>query len=392
MQVAAIIVFITIFWLFTNIGSDSGYASVVITAMPLLSPSPVMIMMMMTTRRCTFFQQQQYHHKWQQPQQQQLSFRNFRLSGRNSHHPTRSRTTTTTTTRLDVTKRPSCGWNFRTTKVQVNSVIWSRTSLINLLSSRQHPHYSSRTSTGADCWMLSSSKNSQQQQQQQSQQSISSSSSQSSLSSLQTLMNPVGNAGQSLHVGTELVTKKSRFIGYALQVPSWLEAQQIITTVKHQHPKARHWCYGYRSSNDEERSSDDGEPTGTGGAPILSALRTEQIVNVICIVVRYYGGIQLGTGGLIRAYGTAARNVLRESPKQIRIPTQTVHVTVSPDMIGTLYDCINKMNGTYTIQNTEEYDEQGNLSLTIACEVTTHDRFQESLYDSTRGNVIFSSK
>jgi putative IMPACT (imprinted ancient) family translation regulator len=155
------------------------------------------------------------------------------------------------------------------------------------------------------------------------------------------------------------------------------------------HPKARHWCYAYIGGNDEERSSDDGEPAGTGGQPILSAIKTSNLVDTMCIVVRYYGGIQLGTGGLIRAYGLAAREVLKIVPTQIQIPTASVRVTVEPLWIGTLYDTIQKTS--CWIDDTEPtlYDDDGSVSVTVKCNIDDIDQFKNTLYNLTKGSAKF---
>lgn len=95
---------------------------------------------------------------------------------------------------------------------------------------------------------------------------------------------------------SELIVKKSRFLAYARSVPSWAAAQEYLNEIKQEHPKARHWCWGYAGVASEERCSDDGEPTGTAGLPILGAIQGENLEQVMCVVVRYFGGIKLGAG------------------------------------------------------------------------------------------------
>ena len=133
----------------------------------------------------------------------------------------------------------------------------------------------------------------------------------------------------------ELEVKKSRFLGYASHARTWDDAKSYIEHVKSEHPKARHWCYGYCGGYNpvNERCSDDGEPSGTAGAPILNALRGEGMSDSVCVVVRYFGGIKLGAGGLIRAYGAAARQVLREASVEIIVPTTSIQVTVGPNTL-----------------------------------------------------------
>lgn len=104
---------------------------------------------------------------------------------------------------------------------------------------------------------------------------------------------------------TELEIKKSQFICYMSRVESQEMAQSIIEQRRKQHFKARHHCYAYIIGQNQEiqRSSDDGEPAGTAGIPILEVLKRADLTNTIAIVTRYFGGIKLGKGGLIRAYG-----------------------------------------------------------------------------------------
>lgn len=186
----------------------------------------------------------------------------------------------------------------------------------------------------------------------------------------------------------EMIVKKSRFIGYAMHVDSWTEAQNFIAAAKDEHPKARHWCYAFYGGIHpvNERSSDDGEPSGTAGVPILNAIHGEALSDTICVVVRYFGGIKLGAGGLIRAYGSSARLVLREAPAQVLIPKATLRVVVEPMYIGAVYDVVATVQGN---MSDESYDANGVLSLSITCEIGNMNRLQEGLKDSTRGNVAF---
>lgn len=107
----------------------------------------------------------------------------------------------------------------------------------------------------------------------------------------------------------EIVEKKSRFIAYIFPVKTEDEALEKIAMIKKKHYDARHNCFAYVIGNDNEieRSSDDGEPSGTAGRPMLEVLNGENITNVVAIVTRYFGGTLLGTGGLVRAYQSAMK-------------------------------------------------------------------------------------
>ncbi|NLJ72270.1 MAG: YigZ family protein, partial [Syntrophomonadaceae bacterium] len=110
----------------------------------------------------------------------------------------------------------------------------------------------------------------------------------------------------------EIVIKKSRFIGYISPVNSETEAEDIVKKAKQKWPNARHYCYAYvlREQN-LERYSDDGEPSGTAGVPILGVLRNQNLENIIVVVTRYFGGTLLGAPGLVRAYSNATSQVIQ---------------------------------------------------------------------------------
>lgn len=109
----------------------------------------------------------------------------------------------------------------------------------------------------------------------------------------------------------ELVEKRSRFIGQVWPVESEAEARARIEETKKKHYDARHncWCYRIREGG-VERYSDDGEPQGTAGQPMLNVFQREGVTNVCCVVTRYFGGVLLGAGGLVRAYTQSAKDAL----------------------------------------------------------------------------------
>ena len=110
------------------------------------------------------------------------------------------------------------------------------------------------------------------------------------------------------NVYSEIVEKKSKFIANVFYIESKEEAERIIKEINKKYFDARHNCYAYRITEDInvlEKSSDDGEPSGTAGAPMLDILSKNNLSNILVIVTRYFGGILLGTGGLVRAYSSA---------------------------------------------------------------------------------------
>ena len=113
----------------------------------------------------------------------------------------------------------------------------------------------------------------------------------------------------------EIVEKKSKFIAKIVKVTSEDEAMEVLKSVKKEHRDARHNVFAYRIVNSSERFSDDGEPSGTAGVPILDILRGEKLQNIVVIVTRYFGGILLGTGGLVKAYSSAVKNAIARAEK-----------------------------------------------------------------------------
>lgn len=114
----------------------------------------------------------------------------------------------------------------------------------------------------------------------------------------------------------EIVEKKSRFIANIYNVESKEEAEEKIKQIKKKYYDAKHHCFAFSIIEENgitQKSSDDGEPSGTAGAPILNIIKSNNLQNVVIIVTRYFGGILLGTGGLTRAYSEAAGKVVEQS-------------------------------------------------------------------------------
>ena len=115
---------------------------------------------------------------------------------------------------------------------------------------------------------------------------------------------------------TEIIEKKSRFIANLFYVETPQEAEDKIKQVKKKYYDAKHNCFAYITLNENEiqkKCSDDGEPSGTAGAPMLEILEKQSIYNVVVIVTRFFGGILLGTGGLVRAYSDSLKEAIKKS-------------------------------------------------------------------------------
>ena len=116
----------------------------------------------------------------------------------------------------------------------------------------------------------------------------------------------------------EFIEKKSRFIGRAWPVETEEEALAKIQEMKKQHYDATHNCWAYIIRDGAVRFSDDGEPGGTAGMPMLQVLQREGLYNIVCVVTRYFGGILLGSGGLVRAYTKAAKIAVNAAGKSMK--------------------------------------------------------------------------
>lgn len=115
---------------------------------------------------------------------------------------------------------------------------------------------------------------------------------------------------------TEIIEKKSRFIANLFYVETPQEAENKIKQIKKKYYDAKHNCFAYITLNENEiqkKCSDDGEPSGTAGAPMLEILEKQSIYNVVVIVTRFFGGILLGTGGLVRAYSDSLKEAIKKS-------------------------------------------------------------------------------
>ena len=130
---------------------------------------------------------------------------------------------------------------------------------------------------------------------------------------------------------TEIEIKKSRFIGMLFPVENEQQAREILASVRKQHPSATHHCTALIIGN-IQRSNDDGEPSGTAGLPMLECLRHENLDNVLAVVVRYFGGTLLGTGGLLRAYQQSVTNTIKAAELTEPVVMQEYEVTLPYDL------------------------------------------------------------
>ena len=114
--------------------------------------------------------------------------------------------------------------------------------------------------------------------------------------------------------------KNSKFFGYAFPVTTEEEIKEILERLRKEHFSARHWCYAYQIGTEkiQYRANDDGEPNNSAGMPIYGQIQSFEVTNVLVVVVRYFGGVKLGVGGLISAYKIAAQMALENSEIEVR--------------------------------------------------------------------------
>jgi uncharacterized YigZ family protein len=137
---------------------------------------------------------------------------------------------------------------------------------------------------------------------------------------------------------SEIEIKKSRFIGVSYPVNDETETNDILKNIRKEYPNANHYTYAYVLGDNGiiQKASDDGEPTRTAGFPILEVIHKNELTNILVIVIRYFGGIKLGAGGLIRAYSSSATDVLSKTVLTKKITTYECKVTCSYDNLGNI--------------------------------------------------------
>jgi uncharacterized YigZ family protein len=147
---------------------------------------------------------------------------------------------------------------------------------------------------------------------------------------------------------SELDIKKSKFIGLLKSVTTEQEAFDFLRSVRTEYPDATHHCFAFiigSGAKKISRSNDAGEPLNSAGKPILSAIESSDLNNVICVVVRYFGGIKLGVGGLIRAYGQTARECIQKAERIINVLSSDLHIQMSYKYMGAVISLVNRLKG-----------------------------------------------
>ena len=182
---------------------------------------------------------------------------------------------------------------------------------------------------------------------------------------------------------SEYTEKRSTFLGAVHRVSSEAEARDFIASVKKQHRDARHNCWCFIVSGGVERYSDDGEPQGTAGLPMLEVFRREGVSDVVCVVTRYFGGILLGAGGLLRAYTKAAKDALDAAGKEAVIPRATLTLTCPYSLADRLKLETSSLGG-----RVEDISYADAVTLTVSLPASDASSYSSRIFDLTSGTVL----
>jgi len=184
----------------------------------------------------------------------------------------------------------------------------------------------------------------------------------------------------------EIIINKSKFIGYAKPVSSEDEAIDFIQEIKSKHKDATHNVYAYvlGENNNIQRYSDDGEPSGTAGVPVLEVIKKEDLKNVAVVVTRYFGGIKLGAGGLVRAYTKGAKIGLEAGLIVEKVLFKIIKVRIDYTLYGKVENELLKQE--YIIRDVM-YDDAVNI--TILCETENIDNLINLLTELTSSRMIY---
>ncbi len=191
----------------------------------------------------------------------------------------------------------------------------------------------------------------------------------------------------------EISIQKSKFIGYAMPVENEDEANLFIERIKKKHYNATHNVPVYLLGDDmsTQRYSDDGEPSGTAGVPVLEMLKREGITNLCIVVTRYFGGIKLGTGGLVRAYTEAAQKVIEQAKIVDKAVYRKIELTLAYHMHGKIQNALMLMD--HVVLEDTQFSDQVTMSLYVV--EGEQENLSEKLIDLTSNQIeinILNSK
>ncbi|MFI5263752.1 MAG: IMPACT family protein [Candidatus Kapaibacterium sp.] len=184
----------------------------------------------------------------------------------------------------------------------------------------------------------------------------------------------------------ELKVKGSRFIADIFPVDSKKEIDEHLTQIRKEFYDATHHCYAYRLGllSEQSRAADDGEPAGTAGKPILLALTSKELINCLLVVARYYGGMNLGTGGLSRAYGEAAKVAVNGAKIKTIFLTDTFNLILNYEEVAPLERILSQYGAIFKA----DYGEK--VKMEVAVRKSFCGEFKADIREKFFGHVILS--
>lgn len=182
--------------------------------------------------------------------------------------------------------------------------------------------------------------------------------------------------------------RKSEFIGYITHAETDEEAVDFINAVRAEHRKATHVVYAYILRNGNiTRYSDDGEPQGTAGVPVFEVLRKEGLTDVCCAVVRYFGGILLGGGGLVRAYSKSAKTVVDAATLKIMCSCYPMEICTDYNLYGRMLTVFPEFEVKVT--DTVFADD---VKISLLCRSDRAEEFEKKLIDTANGKIVVQKR
>ena len=189
----------------------------------------------------------------------------------------------------------------------------------------------------------------------------------------------------------ETIVNRSRFICSLKHCSDNAQVKSFIEQIRQQYPDASHHCYAFVSARPEDSQnygfSDDGEPSGTAGRPMLAVLQGSNIGEVCAVVTRYFGGVKLGTGGLQRAYGNSVRQALLELPTTMKIPTEQVFITCDYQQVKDIEHTLLGFDGVVINQ-----DYAIDVNLEVELPIPNIAKFCQRITELTSGRVVPTKK
>lgn len=176
--------------------------------------------------------------------------------------------------------------------------------------------------------------------------------------------------------GILLKEKGSKFLGYAYPVKDEDELKECLEKIKEEHPKATHHCYAYRLGlkGEMHRANDDGEPSGSAGLPIYNQLISKDLTNVLLLVVRYYGGVKLGVGNLVRVYKETAKSTLEEAEFVVKELESKIKINFPFSLQNIVFAILNKYDAKIL-----DFQAQTQCEISAVIKTSQKENFLEAL-------------